>query len=54
MQETLVRSLIQEDPHASEQLSCAPIKPVLWSLGAATTELGCPRACAMQQEKAWQ
>ena len=52
MQETLVRSLIQEDPHASEQLSCAPMKPVLGSPGAATAELGCPGARAVQQQKA--
>ena len=51
--------LIQEDPHASEQLSpCATtIEPVLWSPGASPTEPACcnnqssHRVHAPQQEK---
>ena len=43
MQETQVRSLSWEDPHAAEQLSpwARTIEPVLHSLGAATAEPTC-------------
>ena len=40
-------------PHVVEQPSfyAATTEPVLWSLGAATTEAHEPRACGLQQEK---
>ena len=40
-------------PHAEAQLSpcIATTEPVLQGPGATTTELGHPRACALQQEK---
>ena len=41
MQGTRIRVLVQEDPHAAEQLSPC----------ATTTEACAPRACALQQEK---
>ena len=54
MQETWVWSLIQEDPTCHEQLSpCAtPMKPVLQSPRASTTEPTCPRTCSNTREAA--
>ena len=56
MQETQVRSLVKEDltcyvatEHRATVLTAT--EPVLWCLGAATTEPACPQAHAPQQEK---
>ena len=46
----------QEDPTRSGAIEpmCHTIEPVLWSPGAAATELMPPRAWATKQEKPWQ
>ena len=56
MQETCVRSLVQEDSTKQLSLCTTTIEPVLQSLGATTTELQllkpeCPRVHVPQQEK---
>ena len=52
MQETAVQSLVQEDPHATEQQSpsATTAEPELWSPAATTPQARGPTACAPQRE----
>ena len=53
VQGTWIRSLVQEIPHATEQLGpCATTaEPELWSLRVTTTEARAPGARALQRER---